>query len=130
MGSNVPKTRIECRYLGSYVVGIKCRWYQLSPHRLVYCNPAPPSLYLQMSEDCLTVNVYRPKYDLQDPAFRGFPVIVYIHGGDFSTGTAGAKVYDGDVLVSQGNVIVVTFNYRLGMLYVMSCHIMSCQFMY
>ena len=34
VGSNVAKSRIECRYLGSYVVGIKCRWYQLSPHRI------------------------------------------------------------------------------------------------
>ena len=32
VGSNVAKSRIECRYLGSYVVGIKCRWYRLSPH--------------------------------------------------------------------------------------------------
>ena len=33
VGSNVAKSRIECRYLGSYVVGIKCRWYRLSPHQ-------------------------------------------------------------------------------------------------
>ena len=43
VGSNVPKTRIECRYLGSYVVGIKCRWYQLSPHQ----SNAFPSTHLK-----------------------------------------------------------------------------------
>lgn len=42
------------------------------------------------------------------------PVMVYIHGGDFETG-AGSD-YDGSVLASYGNVIVVTLNYRLGLL--------------
>ena len=68
-----------------------------------------------MSEDCLTVNVFRPKYTPLEPSFPGFPVLVYVHGGDFSSGTSGAKLYDGDFLSSRGHVIVVTFNYRLGM---------------
>lgn len=40
--------------------------------------------------------------------------MVFIHGGDFETG-AGSE-FDGSVLASYGNVIVVTLNYRLGLL--------------
>ena len=42
-----------------------------------------------------------------------YPVIVYIHSGDFSSGTSQAQ--PGHVLALQ-NVVVVTFNYRLGAL--------------
>jgi len=42
-----------------------------------------------------------------------YPVIVYIHSGDFSSGTSQAQ--PGHVLAIQ-NVVVVTFNYRLGAL--------------
>jgi len=42
-----------------------------------------------------------------------YPVIVYIHSGDFSSGTSQAQ--PGHVLTLQ-NVVVVTFNYRLGAL--------------
>ena len=42
-----------------------------------------------------------------------YPVIVYIHSGDFSSGTS--QIQPGHVLTLQ-NVVVVTFNYRLGSL--------------
>jgi len=42
------------------------------------------------------------------------PVMVYFHGHTFSEGSG--NLYDGSVLASTGNVIVVTFNYRLGIL--------------
>lgn len=42
------------------------------------------------------------------------PVMVYIHGGSYVEGTA--NVIDGSVLASYGDVIVVTVNYRLGVL--------------
>ena len=64
-----------------------------------------------MSEECLTVNVWRPD------ARRGeasFPVIVYIHGGGFASGSGGAPVYSGHFMALVGRVVVVTFNYRLG----------------
>ena len=42
------------------------------------------------------------------------PVMVFIHGESYETGTGNA--YDGSVLSSFGHVIVVTLNYRLGVL--------------
>ncbi|SOE99623.1 para-nitrobenzyl esterase [Burkholderia sp. OK233] len=64
-----------------------------------------------MSEDCLFINVQRPLHAL--PASK-LPVLVYIHGGAFTVGS-GAQI-DGSTLVDSGNMIVVTFNYRLGAL--------------
>lgn len=58
-------------------------------------------------ENCLYLNVYTPKVR----AARLRPVMVWIHGGGF-TGGAGS-IYDGKVIASMGNVIVVTINYRL-----------------
>lgn len=42
------------------------------------------------------------------------PVMVYIHGGSYMEGTG--NMVDGSILASYGNVIVVTINYRLGVL--------------
>ena len=60
------------------------------------------------NEDCLTLNVYTPGH--QPDAKR--PVMVWIHGGSF-IGGAGSD-YDPSDLVADGNVVVVTLNYRLG----------------
>ena len=62
----------------------------------------------RVSEDCLTVNVFRP-FEVNTP----LPVMVWIHGGSFVTGAGGDPLYDGSRLAQEG-VIVVTFNYRLG----------------
>jgi len=42
------------------------------------------------------------------------PVVVFVHGEDFEFGTGNA--YDGSVLAAYGHVIVVTINYRLGVM--------------
>ena len=62
------------------------------------------------SENCLYLNVYTPVA----VGRGGLPVMVWIHGGGF-TGGQGA-IYDGSTLATQGQVIVVTINYRLGAL--------------
>ena len=61
------------------------------------------------SEDCLTLNVWTPR----DTPARRLPVMVWIHGGSFNSGSAAAPVYDGTSLAQRG-VVVVTLNYRLG----------------
>lgn len=62
------------------------------------------------SEDCLNLNIYAPN------AGRNLrPVMVWIHGGAFVTGSGCFKLYDGQRLASRG-VVVVTINYRLGAL--------------
>jgi len=61
------------------------------------------------SEDCLTLNVYVP--DVEPPP-HGFAVMVWIHGGGLVKGSGSG--YDPTPIVQNGNVIVVTINYRLG----------------
>ncbi|MEU6997970.1 carboxylesterase family protein [Nonomuraea sp. NPDC046570] len=57
--------------------------------------------------DCLTVNVWTP-----DLGGSGLPVMVWIYGGAYRTGSADHPVYDGARLAGDG-VVVVTFNYRV-----------------
>jgi para-nitrobenzyl esterase len=61
-------------------------------------------------EDCLFLNVFTP----QSAPAAPLPVMVFIHGGGFSTG-AGSP-YDAKGLSETGPVVVVTLNYRLGAL--------------
>jgi para-nitrobenzyl esterase len=63
------------------------------------------------SEDCLVLNVWTPG---SDGGRR--PVLVWIHGGAFVIGSGAQAIYDGSVLASRGDVVVVTLNYRLGAL--------------
>ncbi|GAU89716.1 hypothetical protein RvY_02230-2 [Ramazzottius varieornatus] len=62
------------------------------------------------SEDCLYLNIYTPSASREDKDL--LPVLVYIHGESYSWGTGNA--YDGTILASYGNLVVVTLNYRLG----------------
>ncbi|XP_061090722.1 neuroligin-3a isoform X3 [Conger conger] len=70
--------------------------------------------YIQdQNEDCLYLNIYVPtEDDIRDTGAK--PVMVYIHGGSYMEGTG--NVIDGSVLASYGNVIVITLNYRVGVL--------------
>lgn len=65
------------------------------------------------SEDCLYLNVYAPT-GLAPGARK--PVMVWIHGGGFVIGSGSQVVYDARKLARQGDVVVVTINYRLGCL--------------
>ncbi len=60
-----------------------------------------------MSEDCLYLNVWRPKKEGE------FPVMLWIHGGGYTGGSASTPMYWGDRLAESGEVVVVTINYRL-----------------
>jgi para-nitrobenzyl esterase len=62
-------------------------------------------------EDCLTLNVWSPSLD--GPAK---PVMVWIHGGAFTSGSGASALYQGAQLARRGDVVVVTVNYRLGIL--------------
>jgi len=64
------------------------------------------------SEDCLVLNVTTPA--LGDGA--RLPVLVYIHGGAYTTGSGSDPLYDGVALCTRGDVVVVTLNHRLGCL--------------
>ena len=59
------------------------------------------------SEDCLFLNVWTPALTGQRP------VMVYLHGGAYSSGSGSAPLYDGVRLGKRGDVVVVTVNHRL-----------------
>lgn len=63
------------------------------------------------SEDCLTLNIWRPAGDE-----RNLPVIVFVYGGSNVSGYTADPVYDGAALAKAANAVVVTTNYRLGVM--------------
>ena len=76
-------------------------------------KPASTNIYsedpMPMSEDCLTLNVWAPA-----DAHKA-PVFLWIHGGALWGGASREALYDGAKLAQRG-IIVVTINYRLGVL--------------
>ncbi|MFC1408821.1 carboxylesterase/lipase family protein [Streptacidiphilus sp. N1-12] len=85
---------------------------------LAYGPPPPQGGHFGMEalaqdaagDDWLTVNVWSPQ---PDPG-AGLPVLVWIQGGAYVIGTSGLPEYDGGRLARDGGVVVVTFNYRVG----------------
>jgi para-nitrobenzyl esterase len=76
-------------------------------------QPRPGSIYFEalpaMSEDCLTLNIWAPA------DARNAPVFVWIHGGALTNGASRQIMYDGAAMARRG-VILVSINYRLGVL--------------
>jgi para-nitrobenzyl esterase len=72
-----------------------------------YGNSAPQR-GLAGSEDCLFLNIWTPAADR-----RARPVLIYFHGGAYSTGTPNSPLLDGRHLAAQGDVVVVTVAHRL-----------------
>ncbi|EDV95063.1 GH23353 [Drosophila grimshawi] len=79
--------------------------------RLEYLKRLLPFLENQ-SEDCLYLNIFSPVNAGANE--KKLPVIVFIHGESFEWSSG--NPYDGSVLASYGEVVVVTLNYRLGIL--------------
>lgn len=65
---------------------------------------APP-----FDEDCLTLNIWTPA---ADAARR--PVLVWIHGGGFVSGSGSLPGYSGETFARDGDLVVVSINYRIG----------------
>jgi para-nitrobenzyl esterase len=61
-------------------------------------------------EQCLNLHVFTPGLDDRRPVF------VWLHGGGFAIGHAGASLYSGERLAAAADAVVVTVNYRLGSL--------------
>ncbi|KAL7035670.1 hypothetical protein ACKWTF_008499 [Chironomus riparius] len=79
--------------------------------RLEYLKRLLPFLQNQ-SEDCLYLNVFSPLHAAVQE--KKLPVLVFIHGESFEWNSG--NPYDGSVLASYADMIVVTLNYRLGIL--------------
>lgn len=76
----------------------------VSRSRSIYREDYPP-----MSEDCLTLNIWAPA------DARRAPVFVWIHGGSLVGGSGRQMMYDGAAMARRG-IVVVSINYRLGVL--------------
>jgi len=82
----------------------------IAPLAATYETSYPIQSY-PSSEDCLYLNVFSP----WPIAAQGLPVMVWLHGGSNRVGTGAGESYDGSSLATRG-VIVVTINYRLGVM--------------
>ncbi|MFG2976580.1 carboxylesterase/lipase family protein [Streptomyces sp. NPDC048331] len=105
------------------------RWRPARPHAgwsgtrdATADGPSAPQMYLEggdpvlgghgeppFDEDCLTLNVWTPA---ADDARR--PVLVWIHGGGFVSGSGSLPGYSGETFARDGDLVVVSINYRIG----------------
>ncbi|XP_052098497.1 cholinesterase 1-like isoform X2 [Mytilus californianus] len=95
------------------------RWYPivLNTTKLPPACPTVNLDYIQfhkpgfknLNEDCLYMNIYKPLSQR-----RKLPVLFFIHGGSNADGMG--AMFDGDILAAHGQIIVVTFNYRVSVL--------------
>ncbi|WP_405160595.1 carboxylesterase/lipase family protein [Nocardia sp. NBC_01499] len=69
-----------------------------------------PRRYQPTNEDSLTLNVTAPV----TPSDKPRPVLVFIHGGGYLTGTSALALYSGGRLAVRGDAVLVSLNYRLG----------------
>ncbi|XP_055906266.1 acetylcholinesterase [Eupeodes corollae] len=88
-----------------------------------------------VSEDCLYINVWAPakarlrhgrganvgehlykpdEHSQNHQNFSGIPMLIWIYGGGFMTGSATLDIYNADIMSAVGNVIVASFQYRVG----------------
>jgi para-nitrobenzyl esterase len=117
--SGVPGSSAEMRmfkgipYAAPPLGNLRWRAPQAVPHwegvRKAEAMGAPCLPNMRGSEDCLYLNVWTAAKS----ATERHPVMVWIYGGGFTTGSANLPDYDGESLAKKG-VVVVTFNYRLG----------------
>jgi para-nitrobenzyl esterase len=96
-GSNAPQTNPDAEPIDS-------------PLRTVFQSPLGPD-YIQESEDCLRLNVWTPASGMQDKK----PVLVWLHGGGFASGTGSWDVYNGANFARTNDAVVVSVNHRLNM---------------
>ncbi|MDG4856875.1 carboxylesterase family protein [Streptomyces sp. T-3] len=105
------------------------RWRPAQPHAgwdgirdATLYGPSAPQMFLEggdpvlgghgsppFDEDCLTLNVWTPAVD---DAAR--PVLVWIHGGGFISGSGNLPNYSGETFARNGDLVVVAINYRIG----------------
>lgn len=74
-------------------------------------SPIPLGPGTHVAEDCLFLNVWAPS-GAEPGAAK--PVMVWVHGGAYIFGASSQPLYDGRVMASRGDVVVVTLNYRMG----------------
>ncbi|KAJ7500289.1 cholinesterase [Mycena galericulata] len=117
------RDHISFRFLGIPYANEPARWTYSS----VYTGPPTLSALTFGSpcaqvggsgmENCLFLNIFTSFLPAKNtPSSSLKPVMFWIHGGAFTGGEGSDSIYDGGSLVSRGDVVVVTINYRLGAL--------------
>lgn len=93
---------------------LSCTAFSASPYQN---KPAPFAMWTEefiappepLSEDCLYLNVWTPAKSPKEK----LPVLMWIYGGGFTSGSSACAVYDGEAMAKQG-IIFVSINYRVG----------------
>lgn len=83
----------------------------IAPQEPTKLIPIPTGV--EIDEDCLNLNIWAP---IPKPGDKPKPVMFWIHGGAYFIGFSSQAVYNGRSLAENGDVIIVTVNYRLGAL--------------
>ncbi|HNR08351.1 MAG TPA: carboxylesterase family protein [Saprospiraceae bacterium] len=91
-----------------------CDKFPASPYQN---KPAPFAMWTEefiappepLSEDCLYLNVWTPAKSAKEK----LPVVMWIYGGGFVSGSSACAIYDGEALARQG-IVFVSINYRVG----------------
>jgi para-nitrobenzyl esterase len=87
----------------------------MAPQRVLRSMEVDPAI--PVSEDCLSLNIWAPRGAAEAAAAgRPKPVMVWIHGGGYFQGSTAQRFYEGRHLAHHGDVVVVSINYRLGVL--------------
>ncbi len=81
--------------------------FGFSPAQASWSREGGARIMENSSEDCLYLNIWRPKNGTE------LPVMVWIYGGAFVGGSSSQPMYSGEEFAKQG-VMLVSFNYRLG----------------
>ena len=79
------------------------------PERMFYHKEFRDGITYDYDEDCLNLNIYAPK------KAENAPVIIFIHGGGFNSGSTKDSSFDGDSFAKRG-IVLVSINYRVGVL--------------
>ena len=95
------------------------------PYPALKFSPAAPqipsggmtdSAPVRWSEDCLYLNISAPLAVLEDGDAGGRAVMVWIHGGGYTSGQGAIPWYNGNRFAKNNDIVVVSINYRLGAL--------------
>lgn len=81
---------------------------EFGPSQMQHYDPYELASVRPCSEDCLTLNVWTRNIGL-----KGKPVMVYIHGGGYYSGGSADPLYNGEMIATRNDVVVVTINYRI-----------------
>jgi para-nitrobenzyl esterase len=96
----------DCFDLGQRSPQRDSEFFGFVPKALEPMCPAEP-----MGEDCLVLNVWTPGASNSGNTKR--PVMVWLHGGGYTTGSGGFVCYNGQELARKHDVVAVTVNHRL-----------------